>query len=322
VSRARAVLAGPGALRALRAGLCGRVEVVLPHAAYVRLGEGWLMVAERRAPFGPLSLVVDTPPDLCAEAPARVEGERLLLGGAGVSIGRVREHRPPSPPLSRGDPGAVAEATAAVLAGCGRLPASLRPGVAALRYGRLADAVGSLAGLGEGLTPVGDDVLAGYAAWRAAEGRPVALTSLAAGRSSPIGHAYLRCAERGELPNAAAAVLAGIRLGSTSRVEAALPALRGWGSSSGAALAWGMAAGLLALPSPPAREPRDANAIERGRDGQRVNRKRRRVPTGDWRPFWLYAQVRRQLRRVRLRTRGALDRIDPHPAGPVGRPAK
>jgi hypothetical protein len=256
VSPGCAVLAGPGALRTLRAGWSGRVELVFPRAGYVRLGVGWLMVAERGVPFGPLSLSVAEPLDLRAGAPARVEGERLLLGGAAVSIESVRMRRPPAPPPGCGDPGGVAEATAAVLAGCSPLPASLRPGVAALRRGRLADATRSLAGLGEGLTPAGDDVLAGYAAWRAAEGQPVTLHSSAAGRSSPIGLAYLRCAQRGELPDAAAAVLAGIRLGSTSMVEAALPALHEWGSSSGAALAWGLAAGFT-HDAPPARKVRD-----------------------------------------------------------------
>jgi Protein of unknown function (DUF2877) len=261
VSRARGLFAGPGALRALRAGRFGRVEVVLRDAAYVHFDEGWLMVAERHVPFGPLSLAVDAPLDLRLGTPARVEGERLLLGGSAVSIGRLREHRLPSPPAC-GEPSAVAEAIAAALAGCGRLPSPLRSGVAALRRGRLAGAVGSLAGLGEGLTPAGDDVLAGYAASRAAEGRPVALASLAADRCSPIGHAYLCCAEGGELPDAAAVVLAAIRRGSMNGVEAALPELRGWGSSSGAALAWGMAAGLRAPRWSPRGDPSDANAVE------------------------------------------------------------
>jgi Protein of unknown function (DUF2877) len=261
VSRARALFAGPGALRALRAGRCGTVEIVLSQAAYVQIGEGWLMVAERHVPFGPLSLALDVPLDLRPGVPARVEGERLLLGGSAVSIGRVREHRLPSPPAC-GEPRAVAEAIAAALAGCGRLPRPLRSGVAALRRGRLAGAVRSLAGLGEGLTPAGDDLLAGFAASRAAEGRPVALASLAADRCSPIGHAYLRCAERGELPDAAAAMLAAIRRGSMDGVEATLPELRGWGSSSGAALAWGMAAGLPAPRWSPRGEPSDANALE------------------------------------------------------------
>jgi hypothetical protein len=261
VSRARGLFAGPGALRALRAGRFGTVEVVLRHAAYVHFDEGWLMVAEWHVPFGPLSLAVNAPLDLRLGTPARVEGERLLLGGSAVSIGRVREHRLPSPP-TYGEPGAVAEAIAAALAGCGGLPPPLRPGVAALRRGRLAGAARTLAGLGEGLTPAGDDVLAGYAASRAAEGRPVALASLAADRCSPIGHAYLCCAERGELPDAAAAMLAAIRRGSMNGVEAALPELRGWGSSSGAGLAWGMAAGLLAPRWSPRGDPSDANAVE------------------------------------------------------------
>jgi hypothetical protein len=243
-AEARALVAGPGAHRVLKAGECGTVEHAFRRAAYVRLGAGRLMVAERGAQFGPLSLVVDAAPSVRAGSPARLEGERLVIDGFAVSLERLRERRPPPWPPSRGDPSAIADAAARALAGVPPRPASLAPGLAALRRGRLADAVVSLAGRGEGLTPAGDDVLAGYAAWRAAEGRPVALASLAAGRASPIGLAYLRCAERGELPDAAGALLAGIRLGSLHRVDAALPALRRWGASSGAAFAWGMAAGV------------------------------------------------------------------------------
>jgi Protein of unknown function (DUF2877) len=245
----RGLVAGPGALRALRAGGCGAVELRFPRATYVRLGEDWLVVAERGAQFGPLSLVVDAAPDVRAGSRARLEGKRLLVDGFAVSLDRLRERRPPPRPRSCGDPRAMAEAAARALAGVRPPPGSFGHGLAALGRGRPADAVVSLAGRGDGLTPAGDDVLAGYAAWRAAEGRPVELASPAAGRSSPVGLAYLRCAERGELPDAAATLLAGIRLGSPSRVDAALPALRRWGASSGAALAWGMAAGLRATPS-------------------------------------------------------------------------
>ena len=213
-------------------------------AAYVRVGAGHLLVAERGAQFGPLSLVVDAAPEVRAGSSARLEDERLVIDGFALSLERLRERRAPSWPPSCGEPHAVADAAARALAGLRPPPASLGPGLVALRRGRLADAVASLAGRGEGLTPTGDDMLAGYAAWRAAEGRPVPFAALAAGRSSPIGLAYLRCAERGELPDAAAALLAGIRLGSPGRVDAALPALRRWGASSGAALAWGMAAGV------------------------------------------------------------------------------
>ncbi len=54
--------------------------------------------------------------------------------------------------------------------------------------------------------------------------------------------AYLRCAERGELPEAAAAVLAAIRAGHAPLAARRAEALRTWGATSGNALLWGMAA--------------------------------------------------------------------------------
>ena len=92
---------------------------------------------------------------------------------------------------------------AAALAAGRPSPATLRPGLAALEQGALAPAIRLLAGRGDGLTPAGDDVLAGYAAWTLAAGEPATLSALAAPRCSPIGLAYLRCAERGEVPEPA-----------------------------------------------------------------------------------------------------------------------
>ncbi|MBV9415305.1 MAG: DUF2877 domain-containing protein, partial [Solirubrobacterales bacterium] len=132
-------------------------------------------------------------------------------------------------------------------------PEVLRAGLAALATGRMRVAVRSLAGVGEGLTPAGDDVLAGYAAARAALGAPVTLSTQAAGRSSPLGLAYLCCAERGELPDVAARVLGAICRGSPSEVAATVPALSAWGTTSGIALAWGLVAGVsVAGSGPPA----------------------------------------------------------------------
>ena len=67
--------------------------------------------------------------------------------------------------------------------------------------------------------------------------------ALAAGRCAPLGRAYLRCAERGELPQPAAEVLAAIRAGDAALAARRARGLREWGASSGAALLWGMAAG-------------------------------------------------------------------------------
>ncbi|MBW3609581.1 MAG: DUF2877 domain-containing protein, partial [Actinobacteria bacterium] len=60
---------------------------------------------------------------------------------------------------------------------------------------------------------------------------------------APLGRDYLRCAERGELPEPAAAVLTAIRAGATRAASRRASRLAGWGASSGAALLWGLAAG-------------------------------------------------------------------------------
>jgi hypothetical protein len=100
--------------------------------------------------------------------------------------------------------------------------------------------VAALAGRGEGLTPAGDDVLAGFAAWRWTRGAAV---SLPAQRCAPLGREYLRCAERGELPQPAAAVLKAILAGDAVVAARRASGLASWGASSGAALLWGLAAG-------------------------------------------------------------------------------
>jgi Protein of unknown function (DUF2877) len=241
---ARALFAGTGALRALRAGRPGMVELVLSRGAYLRAGEDWLLLADPDAPFGPLSVGVAglSRSALRPGQPALVEPGRLRLGGQTVCFDRLRERRPvPGLPPRRA--AAAVEAAAAALAVTGGPPAALVPGLGALRHGRMREAVRRLAGRGEGLTPAGDDALAGYAAWRHAAGAQAAVSALAAGRSSPLGLAYLRCAERGELPDAGAAVLAAVRAGDPGAAAAAANALPAWGASSGAALLWGIDAG-------------------------------------------------------------------------------
>jgi hypothetical protein len=238
---ARALFAGPGALRGLRRGRPGVVELVLARGAYVRLGDDWLLVAEPNASFGPLSLAVAglERRALRPGQPARVEPGRLLLGDRAVSLARTRERRP-WVTTRAGLPAAAAKGALAV---AGPPPESLVPGLVALRRNLIREAVGLLAGRGEGLTPAGDDALAGYAAWRHAIGAPAPLSALAAGRSSGLGLSYLRCAERGELPDAGARAIAALQSGDRPALAAAALALRSWGASSGTALLWGIAAG-------------------------------------------------------------------------------
>lgn len=252
---ARAVVAGPGAARALHAGGSGRLEIALGAGGYLRLGaDGWLLIAPPRAPVGPLSLLVAGLGGERAEAgwAARTVGGTLVVGPWRIDLAGSRPLSVVSPPASRlsAEPERIRAALAAALAAAPAPPAALATGMSALARGELADAVALLAGRGEGLTPAGDDVLAGYAGWRHATGGEAALGGLAAGRSSPIGLAYLRCAERGELPAPVAAVLAAILGGDAAGAARRARVLRSWGATSGAALLWGAAAGAVGSYSP------------------------------------------------------------------------
>jgi hypothetical protein len=257
VSIARALFAAPAARRALVEGRVGAVELTLRQGAYVRFEDDWLMLAEPTAPFGPLSLAVRglSQLDLCPLLPVRVTGNRMVLGGHEILLEQMGERRTTAlASVPTGPRHGMVSAAATTLAELPSPPAHLGDGIAALAGGRLREAVRALAGLGEGLTPAGDDVLAGYAAagvaLRELDGvtltHSAPLSTLAAERSSALGLAYLRCAERGELPDAGAQLLVAIRRGSPAAARAAVPGLRAWGTSSGAALAWGMAAAIRA----------------------------------------------------------------------------
>jgi hypothetical protein len=163
-----------------------------------------------------------------------------------LRIDLARLQRAPSmlvpPPLAPGWRGAVT----AALDAAPSAPDALTAGLSALRRGDAEEAVAELAGRGEGLTPAGDDILAGYAAWCHTEGRSNAVVALAASRAAPLGLAYLRCAGRGELPEPAAAVLRAIRAGDADAARRRAAGLSRWGASSGAAILWGLAAGASA----------------------------------------------------------------------------
>jgi hypothetical protein len=243
----RALWTGPGAARALRGE--GAVEVALHPGGYVRLGEEYVLVAVPRAPRGPLTILVSGLETRPLRPGDRAWVDRALhVGPHTIPL----ELAPPPPPAAPLRPGWRAALIAALESVPGP-PPELAAGIAALRAGEVEAAVAKLAGRGEGLTPAGDDVLAGYAAWRWAAANPKALgylhlkvsvplmSGLAAGRASPIGLAYLRCAERGELPDVAARVVAAIRAGDAELARRRARALSRWGASSGAAMLWGVA---------------------------------------------------------------------------------
>jgi hypothetical protein len=283
----RALWIGPGAARTLRGagaaraprgadathavGRAGVVELALHPGGYVRFGDDYALLAHPRAPRGPLTVLVaglEAAP-LRPGDPARVEAGRLLVGRHEIALDVTPATPPPALQLR---PGWRAALRAALDAAPGP-PPELAPGLAALRARDLERAVADLAGRGPGLTPAGDDILAGYAAWlranlnssvppppatprrgtvpfmsetpaeREKAGRAARVSNLngTVPFMSPVGLAYLRCAERGELAEPAARVLAAIRNGDVAGARRAARALGAWGASSGAAILWGLA---------------------------------------------------------------------------------
>ncbi|MDX6676310.1 MAG: hypothetical protein QOE31_362, partial [Solirubrobacteraceae bacterium] len=237
----RAAVIGPGARRALREGARGAVELAFGPGGYLRLGEQRVLLAPARSPLGPLSIIVAglARGDLVPGDTAEVAGDALVAGPLLIDVSRARYAPPPvshAGPL----PASWRAALEAALDGVAPVPAELAPGLGALAAGDLVAGVTALAGRGDGLTPAGDDALAGFAAWRWALGAPV---TLPAQRCAPLGRDYVRCAERGELPQPAAAVLEAILAGNACSAARRARGLARWGASSGAALLWGLAAG-------------------------------------------------------------------------------
>jgi hypothetical protein len=104
-------------------------------------------------------------------------------------------------------------------------------------------AVEGLLGRGAGLTPEGDDLLAGAFAVRAAAGMPVALPGDLRGRTSALSATLLELAAAGAVPRPLHAVL---DVG-CERWLGPLRDLERLGSSSGRAIARGAAAACLGL---------------------------------------------------------------------------
>ena len=169
-------MASEAALRSLRGE--GVVEFALHPGGYIRFGDDFILVATPRSPRGPLTLIA---PGLHA-APLR-PGDRAWIDDA-LHVGPHTIPLTPTP-CPRPKLGAGWRAALDVL-----------PRPSLLDTGDLT----RLAGVGEGLTPVGDDILAGYAYIK---GTVPFMTSLC----SPLGRAYIRCAARGELPEVVARVL-------------------------------------------------------------------------------------------------------------------
>ncbi|MGI5272849.1 DUF2877 domain-containing protein [Nonomuraea sp. CA-218870] len=214
---------------------------------------------------------------LAGTLPRVTMGDEAFVGDGSVDLGglslRARRWWDPAPPLGEVDPAALPPPSA--LAGCGEPGLAGNDAIellaASCASGWLLGAVTAaerLVGLGPGLTPSGDDVLAGLlvtlrhlgratgaaraldlAGWLAAT-----VTFDARTRTTPISATLLHCAARGESCPEVIAALRG--LAGRQPLEPALRRLCGLGHTSGADLAQGVAIGLetvRALSGPAAR---------------------------------------------------------------------
>ena len=165
---------------------------------------------------------------------------RVLRAGA-LRVDLSRIGRPPLalvvPPLS---PGWRLALTAALEAAPGGAARARRRARRAAPWRRWTRASPRSPGAGTGSRPPA--TTCSPATRRGGMRRASRSCSTTVARCSPLGLAYLRCAERGELPEPVAALMRAIRAGDPVAAERRARALSRWGASSGAAMLWGIAA--------------------------------------------------------------------------------
>lgn len=243
----RALRAGGGALEALASPGPGRVLAWFRAACYVESPAGLLALAGPRVWEGPLHLLLDRP--VPPSAPGSAVGFRDgLIRGPGwtVAVAGARAWSGPLPPAAavRGS----AEPLRAALEGVAER-SRVEGGVAAraealVARGSLEDLAALLAGRGPGLTPAGDDALAGVllvvraAAGEDVEPRLARIAERAA--TSRIAGAFLRWAARGRSLRPAHELLAAAARGDVAGAARWAKLLAAVGESSGADLALGM----------------------------------------------------------------------------------
>lgn len=252
----RPVDIGHDAARSLRIRGSGRVRASFTQALYLQLPGGLVALTTTAAPRGPLHIRVAALPEVCPGRPVLVDATALRIGESAYALD--------APRWSQALPTGAALALARVVArdwlpdrgpaldlGAGK-PAVLPADVAqALRRGALLEMAALVGGRGPGLTPAGDDVLAGalLVARALGIGSPRMLLRCAGlVPTNDVARAFLLCAASGRCIEPVHDLLAGIATANQPAVRTALDTLREFGSSSGAALVYGIRTALLELP--------------------------------------------------------------------------
>lgn len=218
---------------------------------------------------GPLNVVLGAAPAVLPAVGTRfvVRDGRLIAGDLEIALGQaiLWEARPDWARLRSRRERIVAAAARPSIAGLDepRLLQQAGPAVvaAALKFqdawrsgerAALQAAIGDLCGLGPGLTPAGDDWLAGWLLGRhlapdqtELAGLSGSIVAAAAGRTTTLARAFLACAAAGEADEAWHELLAALAGESAAqRIGRAVACILGHGATSGATMLAGFLAGV------------------------------------------------------------------------------
>ena len=257
-----AVSVGQAVLEAASGDFTGRVAGVFGGGFYVSGPSGtvFAVLGPRYWP-GPLHLVTSTMAVLPAiHDQVRFSGRELVAGPLRVRLAGSVPWAPRLPARLEADSAAwhgIAPGVGADLAGVDGIASGVDVGLAGVdgiagvwetivgdvRRGNLAPVFRRLQGRGHGLTPTGDDVLAGILLVAAIDPRwRDALADLArAARTTRLSRAFLRWAAAGQSIQPAHALLDAAASGDQAGMRRAAASLAGVGATSGRALAAGIA---------------------------------------------------------------------------------
>ena len=254
-----AVWVGQAVLEATSDDFTGRVEGVFGGGFYVSgpSGRVFAVLGPRSWP-GPLHLVTGTTAGLPAvHDRVRVSGGELAAGPLRVRLAGSRRWAPRLPERLEADPAAWHGIAPGVDADLAPVWEAVTGDV---RRGDLAACFRRLQGRGDGLTPSGDDVLAGILLAAAIDpDNRGALADLArAARTTRLSRAFLRWAAVGQSIQPAHALLDAAASGDRAGMGRAAASLAGVGATSGRALVAGvaLAATELVHTNPPRMAPR------------------------------------------------------------------
>jgi hypothetical protein len=266
VTDVRLLLVGHGGRQVLLGSRRGVVHSVFRKAAYLRLEAGLIAVTGPGVPPGPVHLCSERLGAHCVGQVVLVTPDRVTVGAVAYDLGAPDWDPvlPTSMALHAGR-ATLLRATRHLTVpdldldvGClGRGSRPLPTGVTdAVRNGDLAGLRCLVSGRGSGLTPAGDDLLAGVLLYASGLWGESGRSELCAGAdgsaTGDIAAAFLHWAARGSCVQPAHALLDAAGRGDDAAAEVAMRALAGIGASSGRDLAFGVGLAARWLPAQPA----------------------------------------------------------------------